>query len=322
MISRAPTGVLLGNVGSPQAPTAKALRGYLREFLSDPRLVDTPRFLWWPLLNFFIVPLRAPRSAALYKKIWTPQGSPLLHIAETLSQKLAQKLESRGHFIVANGMRCGEPSLKSALEKLLLSGCQKIITLPLYPQYSGATTASFFDGVAQAVSTRRLLPELQFIWSYHDHPDYIDALAKKIESYWARHGKPQHIVFSFHGLPERHIAEGDIYLEQCHRTTELLVARLSLRQELWSLCFQSRFGREKWLGPELSQHLQQLPRKGVTSIQIVCPGFALDCLETLEEVAMRGREDFLSAGGKEFHYIPALNSDDDHVAFLEKIILG
>ncbi len=316
------TGVLLINLGTPARPTAFALRRYLREFLSDRRVVELPRVLWRPLLEGLILPLRAPRSAALYRSIWMPDGSPLRVYTERLGRALGAFFESRSGMAVVKvevGMRYGRPSIAQALERL--GDCPKLIVLPLYPQYSVATTASSFDGLAHALEHHRCIPELVFVRSYHAEPEYVAAVSDRILRDWReRGGRPDHLLISFHGLPRQSVAHGDPYYVECLETAERLATRLELRASQWSLSFQSRFGPTPWLPPYTIDRVRELARSGVRRLDAVCPGFACDCLETLEEIAVQNAQAFVEAGGETFHYIPALNADLDHVEALAGIL--
>ncbi len=315
-------GVLLTNLGSPDAPTYIAVRRYLKEFLSDPRVVEMSRPLWWLILNLVILNIRPRKSAALYRRIWTKVGSPLILNAEEQMEKLHLALERRypGRINVALGMRYGNPSLESALEGLHNSGVKKLFVLPLYPQYSATTTASTFDAVSHVLKTWRWLPEIHFITHYHDDEGYIQALADSVKAHWQQHGRPEQLILSFHGLPERCLAAGDPYYCECHATSRLLAEALKLKDGEWQTTFQSRVGREKWLKPYTDETLRALPAKGIKKIDIICPGFSADCLETLEEIAMTNREEFMNAGGKEYRYIPALNASDAHIEMMTNLI--
>jgi len=314
-------GVLLVNLGSPEAPTRPALRRYLREFLSDPRVVDKPRYLWLPILHLIILNIRPSRSAKLYRKIWSRDGSPLLVISEQQRLQLESLLQRRhgGKIRVALAMRYGRPSIGKELAGLLSAGCRHLLVLPLFPQYSSATTASVFDAVGAALNSRRDLPEIRFVHDYHDHPAYIKALAAGVRETWAQGGEAEKLLFSFHGIPARYCHEGDPYPRQCRHTAVLLAAELGLEESRWQLCFQSRFGAEKWLQPYTDETLIRLARDGIKQVDVVCPGFAGDCLETLEEIAMENRQAFLHAGGEQFRYIPALNARRDHIQTLAEI---
>ena len=308
-------GVLLTNIGTPEKPTADAVRGYLRKFLSDKRVVELPRLIWWPILYGIILPFRSRQSAKLYQKIWTDEGSPLL----LNSQKITNKLQAKLNCPVELGMQYSNPSIQSALDTLYKKKIKKIIVLPLYPQYSATTTAATLDEVTNTFKTWRNIPELCTINDYSTNPEYIQALCNSIQKTWQLKGK-KHLLFSFHGIPKRYIIAGDPYLENCKQTVALVTEHLKLSNAEWSLAFQSRLGRAEWLKPYTNEILELLPKKGITDLQVISPGFAADCLETLEEIAIRGQESFLNAGGKSFYYIPALNDSDEHVAVLENII--
>lgn len=323
--SSAVTGVLLTNLGTPDAPTAAALRRYLGEFLSDPRVVEMPRWLWRLILHGIILRVRPQRSARNYAKIWTEQGSPLLHIARQQQAALQQRLAARfqGPVKVALGMRYGQPSLADALEELRAAGARRIVALPLYPQYASATTGSTWDALSQTLQTWRWLPDLRFISHYPDHSGYIQALAGRIKTYWAEHGgQPDKLIFSFHGIPKNTFLAGDPYYCECQKTARLTAQALGLGIEQWQVCFQSRFGRQEWLQPYTDKTLEALGQAGTARVDVVCPGFAADCLETLEEIGQENRDIFLQAGGKEFHYIPALNADAAHIDALADLVLS
>lgn len=321
--SQITTGVLITNLGTPDAPTPSALRRYLAEFLWDPRIVDSlPRPLWWLILHGIILRLRPARSARSYQSVWTEEGSPLLVIArrqlEGLRQELAQRLP--GPVVLELGMRYGNPSIASALEKLQAAGARRILVLPLYPQYSCSTTASTFDVIAQTLADWRWLPELRFINQYHDETDYIESLATSVRESWEQRQQAQKLLFSFHGTPKRFLTEGDPYYCQCQKTARLVAERLGLEADRWQVTFQSIFGREEWLNPYTIDSLRELGAAGVESVDIVCPGFSADCLETLEEIAVENRDAYLQAGGKHFRYIPALNDRSDHIRALAGLV--
>ncbi len=317
-----PIGVLITNLGTPDAPTARALRRYLAEFLSDRRVVDLPRAVWWPILHGIILRTRPARSAALYEKIWTEQGAPLRVISERQAMQLQERLKINhpGRVRVALGMRYGNPSLGAALRELRAAGAERLIVLPLYPQYSCSTTASTFDALAGELAQPRDLPAIRFIRDYHDHPGYLEALAASIKDAWEDSEPAERLLFSFHGTPLRYREEGDPYYRQSLATAEQVASRLSLPAERWQVVFQSRFGRESWLQPYADETLKALPGEGVRSVDVICPGFAADCLETLEEIAIANRELFLRAGGESYRYIPALNDRTDHIEALAEII--
>ncbi len=311
-------GILMVNLGTPEAPSASALRAYLREFLSDPRVVEQPRWLWWPILHGVILNIRPARSARAYQRIWTEQGSPLLTISMSQGEKLAALLGDQAHVQVA--MRYGSPSVAHGLRALREKGCRRIVVLPLYPQYSATTVGSTFDAVGEELRAWRHVPELTLITDYYDHPQYIEALAQSIEQHWQQHGRAERLLCSFHGIPERYARAGDPYPQQCERTTRLLRQRLGLDEDALSMSYQSRFGREPWLQPYTDHTLEQWAGAGVRSVDVICPGFAADCLETLEEMAMENRDVFLQAGGREYRYIPALNDSDSHMQALQAIV--
>lgn len=313
-------GVLITNLGTPAAPTAKALKRYLSEFLSDPRVVEIPRLLWLPILHGIILRMRPKHSAALYQKIWTPEGSPLLINSQNLVKALQQQLPP-DTFKIALGMRYGQPSIREALTHLQQANCEEIIVLPLFPQYSAATTASTFDAVAAVLKTWRVVPKLKILTHYFDHPAYITALAESVKQHWQQHGQQDQLLFSFHGLPQRCVELSDPYQQQCLMTARLVAEQLQLPQEKWSVVFQSRFGYAKWLQPYCAETLQNLPGKGIKNVSVICPGFAVDCLETLEEINQLNRNLFLKAGGEKFYYIPCLNDSTAHVGLLKEIIM-
>ena len=315
-------GVLLTNLGTPNAPTPAALRRYLGEFLADPRVVEAPRLLWRPVLNCIILTTRPRRSARLYREIWTEQGSPLLTISQRQSRALQTALDARfsGPVKVVLAMRYGDPSIAAGLETLLEANARRILLLPLYPQYCAATTASAFDAVTQALRRRRRQPELRCINHYHDDPGYIGALAARIRQTWTEHPQPERLLFSFHGIPQQYFEQGDPYHCECQKTARLAAEALDLPQDRWRVSFQSRFGPRQWLKPYTDRLLLEWAGQGVKTVQVVCPGFAADCLETLEEIAIRNRDLFLGAGGRELHYIPALNDSPEHIQALADLV--
>ncbi|HAT2325833.1 ferrochelatase [Citrobacter sp. S5] len=310
------TGILLANLGTPDAPTPEAVKRYLRQFLSDPRVVDTSPALWWPLLRGVILPLRAPRVAKLYQSIWMEDGSPLMVYSKAQQQALAQRLPDTP---VALGMSYGSPSLESAVDELLASGVEHMVVLPLYPQYSCSTVAAVWDELARILARKRGIPGVSFIRDYADDSSYIDALAKSARDSFAQHGEPDLLLLSYHGIPQRYADEGDDYPQRCRYTTRELVSALGLPPEKVMMTFQSRFGREPWLTPYTDETLKMLAEKGTRHIQVMCPGFAADCLETLEEIAVQNREIFLEAGGKQYEYIPALNATPEHIEMMVKL---
>jgi len=316
------TGILITNLGTPDAPTPAAVRRYLAEFLSDPRVIEMPRWLWWLALHGVILRIRPPRAAKAYASVWDENGSPLLHLSQRLHNKLQQTCEQHfpGPVKVALAMRYGNPSIEAGLEKLRAANAQRILLLPLYPQYSATTTATTFDRVSEIFKQWRWQPELRTIQHYHDHPAYIQAVANSITTFQQQHGKPDKLLFSFHGLPKRYLLAGDPYFCECHKTARLVAEQLRLDPDQWQLSFQSRFGREEWLQPYTDHILKEWGKGDIRHVQVISPGFAVDCLETLEEIDEQNREFFLQAGGKEFHYIPALNEQDAHADMLLDII--
>ena len=321
--SPAAAGVVLVNLGTPTAPTPAAVRRYLAEFLSDPRIVERPRWLWRLILHGVILRVRPKRSAALYQKIWTPEGSPLLTGTAALAGavQIALRQQRPGPILVRHAMRYGEPSIGSVLRELSGLGVRRLLVLPLFPQYSATTSASALDAVGAELAGWRWVPELRFVADYHADPRYIEALALSVEAHWQQHGRAQKLVMSFHGIPKRYVTAGDPYFCQCQATARGLRERLDLREEDIVVAFQSRVGREAWLTPYTDRILQALPGEGITRVQVVCPGFAVDCLETLEEIALTNRERFLAAGGEQLEYVPALNAGTSHVAALTELIL-
>lgn len=317
------TGLLITNLGTPEAATAPALRKYLAEFLWDPRVVEIPRPIWWLILNLIILRIRPKRSAAAYEKVWTSEGSPLmLHTrAQCTGIKHQFQAQGLGHIEVEFAMRYGQPSIQSALLKLQEKNVSKLVVLPLYPQYSGSTTGSTFDAIAHTFTKMRWTPELRFVQKYADHDEYIRACVEQIQKHWQTHGRNEKLIFSFHGVPKRYLMSGDPYHCQCHKTARLIAENLQLADDQWMTTFQSRFGREEWLQPYTDKTMEKLGQQGVKSIDIFCPGFSSDCVETLEEIDMENREIFLEAGGSEFSYIAALNANDAHIQALSQIAL-
>lgn len=302
------TAILLCNLGTPDAPTAPALRRYLAEFLGDHRVVEIPKPIWWLILHGIILRVRPAKSAAKYASIWTPDGSPLKVWTDKQAQGLQDWLARQGHHVtVRYAMRYGNPSIAAQLDALKAEGATRVLVLPAYPQYSGTTTASVFDAVYHWAGKVRSLPELRFVNRYHDDAGYIAALAQRIRAHWQQHGQPERLVMSFHGVPERTLHLGDPYHCECHKTARLLAEQLGLSRDQYQLTFQSRFGKAKWLEPYTEPTLVALAQAGVKRVDVVCPGFTSDCLETLEEIAQEVREAFLHAGGQDFHYIPCLN---------------
>jgi ferrochelatase len=313
------TGVLLANLGSPEAPTTKAVRRFLKDFLWDPRVVNLPRPLWWIILHLFVLPFRPRRSALAYRKIWDIKGSPLIFLTRQLTEKIAHKLQAK-EVIIDYAMRYGEPSIESRLNALKAQGVEKLIVLPLYPQFSSTTTASVYDAAVGELNRWFHLPDLHFISDYHRHPRYIEAVAESIRKSWRDHGKNDLLLMSFHGLPEVLTEWGDPYFYHCRETATLIAKRLGLNENEWLMVFQSRFGKAEWLKPYCVDTLQNLPARGIKKVDIICPGFAVDCLETLEEIAMENKALFINAGGSVYHYIPALNDSEAHADALIGII--
>jgi len=316
-----PLGILLVNLGTPDSPSVDDVRRYLAEFLADPRVVETPRLIWWFILNGIILRTRPKHSAKAYTQVWSDQGSPLMHISRkqevALQQTLDECLQEPAKVVLA--MRYGNPSIAAGLEQLRQANAQRILVLPLYPQYSATTTASIFDAVSSELQGWRWIPELRFINHYQDDPGYIAALAGSIRSFWREHGEPERLLMSFHGIPQDYADGGDPYPLECHTSARLLAAELGLDENRWAITFQSRLGRKEWVKPYTDETLKSWGRDGVKSVHVVCPGFPTDCLETLEEIAVENRGYFLDAGGQEYRYIPALNDSTDHINSLANL---
>lgn len=308
-------GVLITNLGTPDAPTPSALRRYLGQFLSDPRVVEIPRLVWLIILHGIILRLRPARSAKAYASIWTDEGSPLAVHTQAQATKLQAKLQAQhgSNLVVDYAMRYGSPSLSSAIDRLCHQGARKLLVMPLYPQYSGSTSASTFDELARDFNTRRWIPELRFVTQYHTHPEYIKALVNSIKAHWKTHGQAEKLVLSYHGVPLFYLHKGDPYHCQCLATTRLIAEALDLKEDQYISTFQSRFGKAEWLKPYTDATLTELGVKGTKHVQVICPGFSADCLETIEEIDEENREYFLEAGGERFEYIPALNSSEEHI---------
>ena len=318
-----PQGILLTNLGTPDAPTTASVRRYLREFLADPRVVEIPRILWMLILYLFILPLRPSRSAKLYQQVWTENGSPLMDITLRQSSALQTQLDQRfgaNRYVVATGMRYGNPSMASALQLLKQHNVGKITVLPLYPQYSGVTTGSTFDALAQELTRYRWIPELHFISGYHKHRLFIQALSDSIEQHIEQHGMPQRLLFSYHGTPLNCLEKGDPYFCFCSQTTRLVIEHMGLDPDSVITTFQSRFGKAQWLQPYTSVTLQELAGSGIEKVAVVCPGFSADCLETIEEIECENREYFVEAGGKQYHYSPCLNDSAAHIDMMVALI--
>lgn len=315
-------GVLLVNLGTPQQPTKAAVRPYLRQFLSDPRVVEAPRLVWWLALHGFILRFRPGRSAEAYRQIWTDQGSPLLLHSQNIAKALQENLSTilSGTVNIELAMSYGQPSIGSALDSLYSKNVQRMLLLPLYPQYSGSTTGSVFDAVSGALSKRRWVPEFRFVNHYYDSNDYLTALAASIREYWEANGRGERLLFSFHGLPYQMLLDGDPYHCHCQKTARQVAAKLQLGDDEWAIAFQSRAGRGEWLRPYTDEMLAQWGQSGAGKIDVICPGFAADCLETLEEIAIRYAAVYAQAGGGELRYIPALNAREDHIQALSRVV--
>jgi ferrochelatase len=317
------TGILLINLGTPEAPTARALRPYLKEFLSDRRVVEIPRALWWLILNGIILNTRPSKSAEKYAAIWLPGGSPLKVHTEQLARLLQVELSKRGDNapLVEYAMRYGQPSVAAVLQAMKAQGCDRLLVVPLYPQYAASSSGTALDAVYRNLLQTRNMPELRTIRAYHDHPGYIAALRQSVEAHWAEHGRPDLLLMTFHGTPRRSLELGDPYQHECMATGRLLAEALGLGEEQYRITFQSRFGKAEWLKPYTAEVLAELGRLKTGRVDAICPGFAADCLETLEEIAMEGKATFLTAGGGEFRYIPALNAQDFWVSALADITM-
>ncbi len=313
------TAVILANLGSPTAPTTKAVRRFLADFLGDPRVVNIPRPIWWIILNCFVLPFRPSKSAKAYKKIWHEKGSPLAYLTRELTEKLAPQLAEKG-VITDYAMRYGEPSIATRLKEFKEQGVTDVVVLPLYPQYSSTTTASIYDDLIKELNHWWHIPSFQFISDYHDDAHYIAALAESLQQAWQVQPKNELLVMSFHGLPEMLTKKGDPYFHQCHKTAVLLAEKLGLAEHEWKIVFQSRFGKAEWLKPYCVDALEELPEQGVKTVDLVCPGFAVDCLETLEEIAMENKEVFMEAGGEAYRYIACLNDSDAQISAFIKML--
>lgn len=315
-------GVLVTNLGTPDAPKKTELKRYLQEFLSDPRVVEVPRLLWWMILNLVILNIRPKRSAKAYATVWTERGSPLMFHTQDQTKALRDNLQQQygDNIVVDFAMRYGSPSVDSVVDNMLQQGVRKLVVLPLYPQYCASTTGSTFDAIANSFRKRRWIPELRFITHYHDHKGYIKAVADKIQTHWDQHGRADKLIFSYHGIPKRYLLNGDPYHCECYKTSRLIAAELGLTDNEHFTSFQSRFGREEWLKPYTDHSLKAFPEQGVKSVQIVCPGFSADCLETIEEIGEENRDCFLEAGGERYEYIAALNADKGHIQALTKLL--
>ena len=318
------TAVLLLNLGTPDAPTAEAVKPYLRQFLSDPRVVEIPRIIWWFILNVIILNIRPKKSAAKYASIWTDEGSPLKVHTQRQTTLLQGYLGERTHgaaLVVDYAMRYGNPSIPSVLAKLKAQNCQRILLVPLYPQYAASATGTACDAVYNELTQQRNQPALRTIKHFHDHPGYIAAIAQNVRDYWTLHGRPDKLVMSFHGVPRYSLDKGDPYHCECHKSGRLIAEALGLNKEQYIVSFQSRFGRAEWLQPYTAATLKELGKQKTKRVDVICPGFVSDCLETLEEIAMEVRDDFKHAGGGEYHYIPCLNERDDWIHALTDLVL-
>ena len=312
------TGVLLVNLGTPERPVCPGLRKYLSEFLMDPRVIEIPKLLRMILVKGIIINFRSHKSAATYREIWTENGSPLLINSQQLGNKTAENLGD--DFEVEVAMRYGKPSVADKLATLHSKGVRKLVVIPLYPQYSGSTNGSTFDALGLALSKQRWVPKLNFVSDYYKYDSYIKAIGDSITQHWQQHGRKQKLLMSFHGVPKKYITRGDPYQSQCAETAHAVAQYLNLQDDEWMLVFQSRFGAEEWLQPYCDQTLKSLPAKGITSVDMICPGFSADCLETLEEIEGENKEYFMEAGGKEYSYIPCLNASDSHAQLMTEIV--
>lgn len=311
-------GVLIAYLGTPDSPDVLSVRRYLKEFLSDPRIIEVPKIIWWFVLNIFILNFRSFNSARLYKSIWTDGGSPLLVNCLKIKEKVQKSLPS--NYQVALGMRYGNPSIKSALNELKEANCRDIEVITLFPHYSATTVGSIFDAVSTEIKSWRWVPSVKFLNSYHDNPLLIEILSKRIKKSFESQGKPDKLVFSYHSIPKKYFDSGDPYHCLCQKTSRLIAEKLSLDEKDYITAFQSRFGPSEWLKPYTSETMKSLPKEGIKSVQVVSPGFGVDNLETLQEIDIENKEYFEDAGGENFHYIPCLNDDDDHVEFLISLI--
>lgn len=316
-------GVLITNLGTPEAPTASAVRKYLAEFLWDSRVVEIPRPIWWLILHGIILRTRPSKSAEAYAKVWTDEGSPLLVIGKQQRDALQVALNNLcpGPVKVELAMRYGQPSIQSGLEILKQHNARRVLVLPLYPQYSASTTASTFDAVAKELMQQRWIPEIRMVNNYGANTGYINACAEQIRKHWQQNTRSQKLILSFHGLPKRNLLQGDPYHCECHQTARLIAEKLNLKDEEWQLTFQSRFGKAEWLQPYTDKTLSKLPSEGIKSIDVFCPGFSADCIETIEEIDMQNRDFFLQGGGESFNYIPALNAEVAHIEALANIVM-
>ncbi|HWT16965.1 MAG TPA: ferrochelatase [Patescibacteria group bacterium] len=319
--ARPAAGVVLVNLGTPDAPDTRSVRRYLAEFLSDPRVIELPRWQWWPILHGVILRIRPRRSAHAYQQVWTEAGSPLMVYSERLAAAVGDKLAglAAGPIIVRSAMRYGRPALPEVLRELKAANVRRLFILPMYPQYSGTTTGSVFDALADELKRWRWIPDTAFVSDYHRQPGYLEALAESVRAHWSKGGR-RHLLFSFHGIPKRYLHAGDPYHCHCHATARRVAELLGLGERDWTIAFQSRVGREPWLRPYTDETLAAMPGQGIRAVDVICPGFAVDCLETLEEIAVENRARFLAAGGAQFDYIPALNDRDEHAALVAQLV--
>jgi protoporphyrin/coproporphyrin ferrochelatase len=319
------TGILLVNLGTPDEPTKSSVRKYLKEFLSDPRIVEIPKPIWWLILNVIILNVRPAKSAAKYQTIWTKDGSPLRVYTERQAQMLRGYLGEiiKSPLVVVPAMRYGNPSIEAGIEKLKAAHCDNILVLPMYPQYAASTTGSTFDKVAQVLMTKRNVPGIRFVRNFHDHPAFIKAIAENVKAHWMKIGRPDFatdkLLMTFHGVPKFHLDKGDPYHCESHKSARLIAEALGLKKDDYLVTFQSRFGKAEWLQPYTDKTLEALGAKGTKRVDVICPGFAADCLETLEEIADEGKETFLHAGGKSFNYLSVTNDTPAFVSALTEI---
>ncbi len=313
-------GVLLVNSGTPASLATRDVRAFLAGLLGDPRVVELPRWLWLPILHGIILRIRPRASAKKYAAIWTPQGSPLSVFSEELRVRLQESLADSATPVALAMLYTGGATVRAAIGQLRAAGAESILVIPMFPQYCGATTGAVFDQVSEVLGELRQVPGLRFVADYHAEPAYIESLAASVRDHWSGQAQSQHLLMSFHGIPERYVTAGDPYREQCERTAALLAQKLDLRADSWSVSFQSRFGADRWLQPYTIEAVAAMPARGVKRLSVMCPGFAADCLETLEEIGMENRDAFLAAGGESYHYIPALNARADHVAAFRAVV--
>ncbi|WP_299592049.1 ferrochelatase [uncultured Microbulbifer sp.] len=328
--------IILMNLGTPAEPTPGAVRAFLREFLSDPRVVEIPRPVWLLILNLLVLPLRPKRIAPAYEEIWNQgldgeavTGSPIAYYTQRQVDLLKQRVQvqcegeeeaGKGNILVAHAMTYGAPGLAETVERLKQEGATAFTVLPLYPQYSATTTGAIYDQVAAIIRKSRNVPDISVVHDYWEHPAYIDALANSVREHWQKHGAAEKLLMSFHGIPKANTRKGDPYYQHCCGTAERLAAALALPRDKWEITFQSRFGKAEWLQPYTDKTLVEWGQSGVSSVDVICPAFSADCLETLEEIAVENRANFIDAGGREYRYIPALNVREDHISMIEAIV--